>query len=222
MSDRLRVCAAIILTLLAFIVLALGIHRAPLPSPVPLPAETTSSWVLPLAVATEPAVRVSTTVVRAPFDCATYVNALPYEWMNLVPVHAAYRVTARCLGWSMKTVDRWENFIVEDVIRNESGGCWNLRRGARVDVWLGCRLSRQGTREDSGFGQLIGIWWRGPGTPVCDRLILCSSNDIVASPWNSMRALLIVVETDGRGPWCYDARARRFHPACGTVSRYWQ
>ena len=176
------------------------------------------------AVATAPAVRVTTTT-EAPFDCASYVNSLPYEWRASGPMpdtlHDAYRVTAQCIGWSLETIDDWEAFVVEDIIANESGGCWNLKGGALVAQAAGCVLKQQGTKSDSGFGQLIAIWWNGPGTVVCDRLGLCSSSDIVASPWNSMRALLVAVEHDGRGPWCYDARARRVHPGCSSVSRYW-
>lgn len=225
---------AIVLAMLVGLWFVWSVQHALSMPPAPT-TSTTTTTTLPLelpAVATAPAVRVSIPTLEAPaFDCARYVNALQYEWQNLTPVHDAYRVTAKCLGWPTETIDRWEHFIVEDVIRNESGGCWNLRRGGRVVTWLGCVLgyfndagqwvSTQGTREDSGFGQLIGIWWRGPGTPVCDRLILCSSNDVTASPWNSMRALLVAIEEDGKGPWCYDARARHLHPACSSVTRYW-
>ncbi len=130
-------CLAIVLVLLTILALAFAwsIRRAAGAAPVPTTTTTTTVppttiSLPPVAPASEPAVRMSLppTTTTVPFDCASYVNSLTYEWMNLSPVHDAYRVTAQCLGWPLETIDKWEDFIVEDVIRNESGGCWNLRR----------------------------------------------------------------------------------------------
>lgn len=190
-----------------------------LPPPEP-PIEITAP-----ASASATALRVSPPTTEperiATFDCGAAVNAISYEWMNLEPARAAYRITAGCMGWPADITHAWEAFIVDDVIRHESGGCPNLRGGARVIIWRNCIVDPQGTREDSGFGQLIGVWWRGPGTPVCDRLALCTSNDVIVSAWNSMRALLVAVEHDGSRPWCYDAAARRLHDACAWTPRRW-
>lgn len=244
-TQRRVAFAAIVVTFLlvvAFITWASlhAVSGAAPPDTMPAP---TSSWQLPdvvttapvlpsiteAATATEPARRVTTTTTTTttavPFDCERYVDALAYEYHNLAPVHDAYRVTAQCLGWPLEVVDRWETFIVDDVIDGESGGCWNLRGGTDLSttpVGRPCSAIKvDGTREDSGFAQLIGLWWRGPGTPVCDRLGLCSSGAVVASPWNSMRAALVAVEHDGRHPWCFNARARSLHRMCATVPRSW-
>lgn len=177
------------------------------------------------ATATEPALRVTTSTAAPVITCAMLVNGLTYVFGDLEPARQAYRETARCLGWSSSTSSAWEQFVVDDVIRHESKGCPNLRGGTDLSTTPNGRpclaIKVDGTREDSGFGQLIGLWWRGPGTPVCDRLQLCTSNQIIASPWNSMTALLVAVETDGKHPWCYDARARRIHDACMWTPRSW-
>jgi hypothetical protein len=154
-----------------------------------------------------------------PFDCAGYVNGLPYQVNDPAPARAAYWVVASCRGWDHATIARWERFIVDDVMQGESRYCWNVRGGAEMSG-VGCEMTRQGRREDSGIMQLIGLWYH-PGGPLCVAEGMCSSAAIIASPWSSFNAGLFAVEYDGSHPWCYDARARSFHPLCGTVPRYW-
>lgn len=115
-------------------------------------------------------------------------------------------------GWDPGTTEAWIPFI-EDVIMKESGGCWNIRRGGRVGEPQGCVLSRQGRHSDSGYGQVIGIHWRGW---LCAQEGLCSADDVVATPHSSMTALVALVERSGSHGWCWNAWARRFH-RCGLA-----
>ncbi len=161
------------------------------------------------------------TVPENPCDASRrFVDSLPYEWGNLQPVHQAYRSVAACLGWSPAVTNRWEQFLVEDVIKEESGGCWNVLRKAQ---WQGegCNFSYpNGSAEDAGFFQLIGLW-HGPDGYLCTTFGTCGRNAVIASPFESMRAGLRAVMHDGSRPWCYDARARSFHDSCDTVPRAW-
>lgn len=189
-------------------------------------ADTTTTNVLEIkspVTVMMPAIRIEpptppTTII--PFDPVAYVNSLPYEWGNVEPAREAYHVVAASLGWTQPTISRWEAFLVDDVIRKESGGCWNLKGGGRVDPYLGCILNPQGRREDSGFFQLISVWY-GPGMYLCVEHGYCGSASIIASPWASMRAGLLAVMHDGKGGWCYDAYARSYHRSCAITPRSW-
>ena len=153
----------------------------------------------------------------SPADLYT-VNLQPYSFNDLAPVDVAYRIVAQHRGWTPATIDLWQAFIVGDVIRKESGGCWNLRRGAVLaNGGAGCQLARQGRHTDSGFGQVVprsSPW-------LCEAEGLCGSDAIVADAWSSMTATLALIERSGRFPWCWSAYARRFHPGCNTAPRVW-
>lgn len=77
--------------------------------------------------------------------------------MRSVPV-------ARCKGLDPARDRSWL-VAVEDIMRFESGFCWNILGGAR-DAGVGCVIARQGRRKDAGFGQLIRIHYQigRPGT----------------------------------------------------------
>lgn len=152
----------------------------------------------------------------SPTDFFT-VNTLPYAYTVLGPVDQAYRVVAAHRGWSQADIDAWAPFVVYDVIAKESGGCFNVRRGARMaESGVSCKIARQGHGSDSGFGQVISIHYRGW---LCRQERLCSSHDITLNAWNSMTAVLALVERSGRQPWCYNDFARRYHPGCATAPR---
>jgi hypothetical protein len=129
-------------------------------------------------------------------------------------------VASHCLGWTPAQVARWEFFVVDDVIKEESGWCWNVLRGGR---WTGqgCNFSYPtGPFEDAGFFQVTSIWY-GPGGYLCATFGQCGRSSIVASPYTSMIAGLRIVMHDGSRPWCYSASARSFHDGCATVPRSW-
>lgn len=138
------------------------------------------------------------------------VNSFTYTYKVGDAAMQAYRLVAADRGWSPAQISSWE-IAIDDIMRKESGYCWNLRRGAVFAYYdgRGCVLKRQGAHSDSGFGQLISIW-----RPVtCRRANVCTTDATVASPWNSMSALLAVIEESGVGPWCYSSYARSYHRA---------
>lgn len=189
-------------------------------APTTVAPTTTIEIVETAAVSHMPAVRVDPPEPPpAPFDCAAYVNGIAYQVNDPEPARLAYRITAACRGWDEATIARWERFIVDDVMKGESRYCWNVRGGAEM-TGSGCEMSRQGRKEDSGIMQLIGLWYH-PGGPLCVATGMCSSAAIIASPWSSFTAGLFAIEYDGKGPWCYDAWARGFHPTCAITPRRW-
>lgn len=144
------------------------------------------------------------------------VNSMSYSYGVAAPALEAYRLVAEDRGWSANAIAAWEPFV-NDIIVKESGYCPNLRRGARLaNGGVGCAISRQGTGSDSGFGQVIGMHYRPPKGWLCAQEGLCSSDQIIGTPWASMTALVAMVERNGRQPWCYNAHARRYH-RCGIA-----
>jgi hypothetical protein len=153
-----------------------------------------------------------------------YVNSLTYTWQDPQPAMIAWRTVTAARGWDPAVSASWEPFV-QAVMARESGFCPNLRRGARVDVWEGCHVARQGGHSDSGFGQvLMGYpnkrgWYRpvNGGTwnlhenasYLCPQEGICSPDEAIASPWNSMTILVALVERAKAGPWCFTARLRR-------------
>lgn len=162
--------------------------------------------------------------VTAPVDpCVAaqqLADGLVYTWGNLDPVRTAYRAVAGgCMGWTPAQITRWEAFIVDDVIKEESGGCWNVLRGGRW-TGTGCQFTYpNGSHEDAGFFQLIGIWHGYPDGYLCRTFGTCGRSAVIASPWSSMISGLRAIEHDGSRPWCYSASARSFHRGCASVPR---
>lgn len=141
------------------------------------------------------------------------INALTYTYTVSGPAMEAYAAVARCRGWSQAQIDSWR-IALSDIMRFESGYCYNVLGGARMASGSGCGISRQGSRGDAGFGQLISLHYRhtSAGTGwLCSQEGLCSKWDIVATPWNSMSALLALVERSSTQGWCYSSSARRLH-----------
>ena len=143
-----------------------------------------------------------------------HVNSLKYAHGNPKPAMEAFRIVAslRPKPWTTKQIKSWE-IAIANIMMGESGFCPNTLRGAtfRPDT---CTLIKQGRYEDAGFGQLIGINYRytRPGTGwLCAQEHLCSKWQIIASPYNSMTALVALIERSGTHPWCYNSWARRYH-----------
>lgn len=153
----------------------------------------------------------------APSSCASEkarVNALTYSMDDPAPAMDAFRSIARaCRGWTEAEVASWE-IAIKDIMHFESHYCPNVLGGAKIGTAHGCVLARQGRRGDAGFGQLISIHYRhtSAGTGwLCAQEGLCSKWDVIASPSNSMTALLALVERSGVQGWCYSRSARRLH-----------
>lgn len=137
------------------------------------------------------------------------INSATYNYTDPTPALEAFRVVARCRGWDQVQIGSWE-IALEDIMRFESGFCPNILGGATIAQSDGCVVGRQGSRGDAGFGQLISLHYR-PGAWLCEEEGLCSKYDIIATPWNSMTALLAGIERWGTQGWCFNARARRLH-----------
>ena len=147
----------------------------------------------------------------------TRINTMVYHWGVSEPAMNTFRSVARCRGWTQPEIDSWLT-AAEDIMRGESGFCWNVLGGAR-GAGAGCVIARQGRKEDAGFGQLIRIHYQigRPGTGwLCVQEGLCSKWDVIATPWNSMTALVALIERSGTAGWCFSASARRHHrTTCG-------
>lgn len=143
-----------------------------------------------------------------------HVNNLKYQVGNAKPALEAFRIVAaqRKHPWTPKEIKSWE-IAISDIMKGESGYCPNTLRGTTFRPGT-CIVRKQGRYEDAGFGQLIRIHYHHsrPGTGwLCAQEGLCTKWQIIASPWNSMTALVALIERSGTAGWCYDARARRHH-----------
>lgn len=138
---------------------------------------------------------------------AYIVNRLPYNHSDMVPVMKAFHLVAASRHWTKAQIASWD-IAVHDIALKEAGACWNVRYGAKFLHWdgRGCILKHQG-RGSSGFGQLTKVALGGP----CRRVGICTELAVVASPYNSMAALVALIEESGVRPWCYNGYARRFH-----------
>lgn len=141
------------------------------------------------------------------FDPISYVNELPYSYRQMEPVMAAFSVVANDRGWSQDEIRSWY-LAVWDIALKEAQGCWNVRYGAKFahHDGRGCVLRRSG-RGAAGFGQITSVIMHVP----CERAGICTGDQVVASPWNSMSALIALIEDQGVRPWCYSRFARSFH-----------
>ena len=144
-----------------------------------------------------------------------HVNNLTYNYGDPKPAMEAFRIVAGQRGWTAKEIKSWE-IAIANIMMGESGFCPNVIGGARMASAKGCVISRQGKRSDAGFGQLISLNYKisrtNPGAGwLCKQERLCSKWDIIASPWNSMTALVALIEKAGTQPWCYNSWARKYH-----------
>ena len=148
------------------------------------------------------------------------INALPFAYGDLTPVDTAFRLAAADCGWTPDEIEAWVPFAVYDLVAKESGGCWNLR-GGQVPKGTDCLAHTNPRRvgSDSGFGQLVSVWYRGAKAPACRDVGLCSQDDIVASPYSSIIAVVYAIHHDGAHPWCYDKRSCRYHSGAKSAPK---
>jgi hypothetical protein len=157
-----------------------------------------------------------TDTVPPPPTIRQTVNALPYQHYNDVPAMKAYRLVAAERGWSSQRIEAWAPFV-RDVMLGESAFCWNRRRGDIVASYSMCVITRQGRYEDVGFGQVTTSFYGRDGL-LCTQYGICSSAQILASPYDSMLwSLVVPIELDGSHPWCFNSRARAYHPTCASA-----
>jgi hypothetical protein len=136
----------------------------------------------------------------------THVNTLTYNHGDAKPAMEAYRVRTQQRGWTARETKSWETAIA-NIMMGESGFCPNLLRGATLKSAKGCVIRNQGPNSDAGFGQIVLRYspW------LCAQEKLCSKWDIIHNPWNSMTALIALIEKNGTFPWCYNSWARSYH-----------
>lgn len=149
------------------------------------------------------------------------------------PALVLYHDRADLRGWTAEEIAVWEPFSL-DVWSGESGFCPNIRRGASlVGDGSGCIIARQGPHSDSGIAQVLmgypnrkgwlppfngGSWSMHENAVfLCPEEGLCTPSDVVATPEASMDAYLALVEHAGKGPWCFNAWARSYHPSCKSA-----
>lgn len=162
----------------------------------------------------ETATKIAAAIVPT-HECEEPAAPEAHHIMEVEPVRQTFASVACKRGWEPERIRAWWPFI-QDVVMKESMGCFNLRRApvfVRGTGWGdSCvdNLVRNRNTEDSGYGQVTRSGW-GPRGVVCRQAGLCSPAQIIESPYNSMTALLVFVENNGKQPWCYSARARRFH-----------
>lgn len=156
----------------------------------------------------------------APLVCPEPAAPEAHMRMDGTAAMQSFRSVTCYRGWDPALTAAWEPFVY-DVVIKESNGCFNVRRAPIFAAGTGwgdsCvdTLVRNRTTEDAGYGQVTYAGW-GPRGVVCQRTGLCSAEQIIASPWNSMLAVVVLIEANGRFPWCYSASARAFH-RCGLA-----
>jgi len=178
-----------------------------------VPTTTTAPVVIP-APAPKPQLK-PFTPAQIRYLSVLHVNNLKYNWNDPKPAMEAFRIVAsqRPRPWLPKEIKSWE-IAIANIMMGESGFCPNVLRGAVMANPNGCVVKRQGRYEDAGFGQLIRIHYKvtRPGTGwLCLQEGLCSKWEIIASPYNSMTALVALIERSGTQPWCFNSWARRYH-----------
>lgn len=167
---------------------------------------------LEVAVVSVPAVRstaaqATDTVPPPPPPTARQVcNSLVWQHDNPAASDVCFRVVTAERGWSAAKTESWMHFVVHDdrsLIRGESMYCWNLRNGGIIDPYSNCVITRQGRGEDTGLGQATSVWY-GPNGPLCTDYGYCGSASILASPYDSMLAsVVLLIEIDSADPWCF-------------------
>jgi hypothetical protein len=159
-----------------------------------------------------------------PLTAEEICNATIYRKLDPGPARICYNAVALELGWAPDVIAKWDAFLMTDVLKGESVHCPGVMGGAdaaRIS-YEDCSIppGAQGRKSDAGFFQLHGDNYQ-PGDWLCVNFGYCSGWSIIQSPYHSMRAGLLFVMLDGKGPWCYNDFARRHHPQCTTVPRYW-
>lgn len=142
-------------------------------------------------------------VVEPPeFDPVAYVNGLPYAWTFAPPALEALRVVSQtAFGLPPEWADSHSEFA-ERIMRGESAFCWNARRWTMANAGTPCAEANTGIYDDVGFGQITNVL-RTPRSPLCAIDGICTIEQTIASPYESMRAFISVMLNHGKQPWCY-------------------
>jgi hypothetical protein len=151
-----------------------------------------------------------------PPPAADLCNSMTYTAYDEMPVAACYRAVTAERGWHQSTIAAWEPFLITNftgVTQGESSQCWNMRGGDRITSGEPCtdvrRTSSPGS--DTGFGQATRVLWGDAGI-LCTKHAYCGWQSILASPYDSMLAsVVLLVEDLGSDPWCFAAWARAYH-----------
>jgi hypothetical protein len=184
-------------------------------APPPVPTTTTVPITAP-AVAHLTAVRVDPPEPPPP-TAAEVCNTLVYDFEEMYGPMICFRAVAAEQGIvHIAEAEPW----IFDVIVKESGGCPFIRGGDR-DIPVGCTPKHRGSGSDVGFGQATYSYY-GPGGKLCTVYGICSSWQILASPYDSMlNSVVRVAILDGRYGYCDYEGAPRYH-ACSLVHRDWR
>lgn len=193
---------------------------------VGLPPVPTLPEIIVSVTTDTPAVRVDPpeTTTTLPPTAEEICNSITYRKLDPEPARRCYVPLARELGWDDATIAKWDTFLMTDVIKGESVHCPAVMGGLDPAFisYEDCSfpLEKQGRHSDAGFFQLHGNNYES-GDWLCVNFGYCSAQSIIQSPYHSMRSGLLFVMYDGKGPWCYNADAVKWHPGCRTVPRYW-
>lgn len=142
-----------------------------------------------------------------PPSAADVCNGIEYVGYAVERAVPCYRAVAAERGWAPDIVDAWQPWLITDpwgVLAKESRGCWNLTFGDVIGFGEPCTEMRGGNDgEDAGFGQAT-LAWYGRNALLCKNHGVCSSRQIIESPYASMLySVILLVEYDGSGPWCF-------------------
>lgn len=145
-----------------------------------------------------------------PLTARDVCNGLVYYSYRVEEARICYRAVAAERGWLPQTIDVWQPFVVDEtdssILAGESAYCWNMRRGDLVNIGAPCteKWHWRGNQEDSGWGAATYVWYNPSTGPLCLGYGYCSGAEIVASPYDSMLAsVILLIELDGSGPWCF-------------------
>jgi len=134
-----------------------------------------------------------------------YVNNLSYHPYDSKPVVEAYRVVAKCNGWTDATIAFYEEGVVYDIIAKESISCPRIM-GTQIPDENCNPPSGNGNGEDAGWCQITSSGW-GSGGILRTMGFYNHPSQIVKDAWSSMDACikLIMYNTARPGfPWTWN------------------
>lgn len=140
------------------------------------------------------------------------VNTQEYTYGDMTPVHYAYTAVAEWRGWTSEQIEHRRDWLVNNVVMLESGGCWMIYGGTLYNaIGDSCwEPAVRGNRGDAGFGQITKAGW-GRNGHVCKAEGMCSRQAVTRSAWDSMNAMLSLYEYAEEFPWCWNKAAKRYH-----------
>lgn len=134
---------------------------------------------------------------ESPPSTTDQVNNLPYSINDPGPAMQAFRIVAADRGWTQDNIEAWAPFV-QATMKTESQFCPSVIYGQHADSDCDVRGRPKGSA--AGFGQVL---MRVHGKWMCGQEGLCDRWAVVATPYDSMTALVALIERSGAGPWCY-------------------